>query len=361
MTAIREDLRAAFDAAVAAAHPSRILSQQLPPRPAGNAFVFAVGKAAVPMAEAVEATWGADGLSGLVVAPHGADADASLKALAVATASHPYPDTAGAVSASRLLAAVAAVPDGAPVLVLLSGGASSLLLAVEDGPAPEILKAGTRALLNGGADIHALNTVRRALSPLLGGGLAQACRGQITTLAISDVVGDDPISIGSGPTVPNPTGVTEALTLLDRYDALSAPLEDWLRAQPPVQAFEADYRIIASGPLSLQAAEQALLSRGHDASISADAQVGSADDNALMLAERVRRRPAGRAQVGLVQERFRKRYARFLSRGQFPERPIEKPFYVKIFREAFHPAIRVGDAGQLGIHHQVFTGCQAFR
>ena len=80
------------------------------------------------------------------------------------------------------------------------GGASSLLLAVEDGPAPEILKAGTRALLNGGADIHALNTVRRALSPLLGGGLAQACRAD-HHLAISDVVGDDPISIGSGPTV----------------------------------------------------------------------------------------------------------------------------------------------------------------
>ncbi len=300
MTAIREDLRAAFDAAVAAAHPSRILSQQLPPRPAGHAFVFAVGKAAVPMAEAVEAAWGADGLSGLVVAPHGADADASLKALEIATASHPYPDATGAVSASRLLAAVAAVPDGAPVLFLLSGGASSLLLAVEEGPAPEILKAGTRALLNGGADIHALNTVRRALSPLLGGGLAQACRGQITTLAISDVVGDDPISIGSGPTVPNPTGVAEALDLLGRYDALSAPLEDWLRAQPTVQAFEADYRIIASGPLSLQAAQQALLSRGHDASITADAQVGLADDNALMLAERVRRRPAGRAQVWLM-------------------------------------------------------------
>ena len=78
MTAIREDLRHAFDAAVAAAHPSRILSQHLPPRPAGQAYVFAVGKAAVPMAEAVEAAWGSDGLSGLVVAPHGAAAASSL-------------------------------------------------------------------------------------------------------------------------------------------------------------------------------------------------------------------------------------------------------------------------------------------
>ncbi|MGB1081605.1 MAG: glycerate kinase type-2 family protein [Alphaproteobacteria bacterium] len=300
MTAIREDLRHAFDAAVAAAHPSRILTQHLPPRPAGQAYVFAVGKAAVPMAEAVEAAWGSEGLNGLVVAPHGSAAASNLTALPVATASHPYPDERGAVSASRLLAAVAAVPAGAPVLFLLSGGASSLLLAVEDGPAPEVLQAGTRALLNGGADIHALNTVRRALSPLLGGGLAQACPGQVSTLAISDVVGDNPVSIGSGPTVQNPTGAAEALELLDRYDALSARLEDWLRAQPPVQAFEADYRIIASGPLSLQAAEQALLARGHDASITADAQVGLADDNALMLAERVRRRPAGRAQVWLM-------------------------------------------------------------
>ncbi|MEC8154828.1 MAG: DUF4147 domain-containing protein, partial [Pseudomonadota bacterium] len=284
----------------AAAHPSRILTQHLPPRPAGQAYVFAVGKAAVPMAEAVEAAWGSEGLNGLVVAPHGSAAASNLTALPVATASHPYPDERGAVSASRLLAAVAAVPAGAPVLFLLSGGASSLLLAVEDGPAPEVLQAGTRALLNGGADIHALNTVRRALSPLLGGGLAQACLGQVSTLAISDVVGDNPVSIGSGPTVQNPTGAAEALELLDRYDALSARLEDWLRAQPPVQAFEADYRIIASGPLSLQAAEQALLARGHDASITADAQVGLADDNALMLAERVRRRPAGRAQVWLM-------------------------------------------------------------
>ena len=118
MTAIREDLRSAFDAAVAAAHPSRILRQQLPPRPVGDAYVFAVGKAAVPMAEAVEAAWGVDGLSGLVVAPHGTDAGSSLTALELATASHPYPDETGAVSASRLLTAVAAVPADAPVLLV---------------------------------------------------------------------------------------------------------------------------------------------------------------------------------------------------------------------------------------------------
>ncbi|MAH87674.1 MAG: glycerate kinase [Kiloniella sp.] len=304
MTAIREDLRAAFDAAVAAAHPSRILSQQLPPRPKGEAFVFAVGKAAVPMAEAVEADWGTESLNGLVVAPHGAEVDSSLRALSLATASHPYPDAPGAASATRLRTAVAAVPANAPVLFLLSGGASSLLLAVEGGPTPDVLQAGTRALLNGGADIHALNTVRRALSPLLGGSLAQICRGQMTTLAISDVVGDDPVSIGSGPTVPSPTGAMDALNLLRHYGALNPALEAWLQEQAQTQEqqrdFEADYRIIASGPLSLKAAEQHLCALGHDATITADAQVGLADDNALMLAERVRRRPAGRPQVWLM-------------------------------------------------------------
>ena len=121
------------------------------------------------MAEEVEALWGED-LQGLVVAPHGSEV--SLKSLDVRTAAHPYPDEQGAASASALLRALQAVPEGEDVLFLLSGGASSLLLATEDGPRPDQLAQATKALLNGGADIHALNTVRRVLSPLLGGGAA---------------------------------------------------------------------------------------------------------------------------------------------------------------------------------------------
>ena len=243
---MRTALEAAFWAAVEAAHPQKVLASALPKRPAGKAYVFAAGKAAVPMAEEVERQWGGD-LEGVVVAPHGGEA--SLSALTLATASHPYPDAAGARSASALFDKMSAVPAEADVLFLLSGGASSLLLATADGPAPDALQAATKALLNGGADIYALNTVRRMLSPLLGGGLAQACPGRIKTLAISDVVGDNPVAIGSGPTVPNPTGKAEALDLLRQYGGLTPEIEAWIEQQPDPVAFEPDYQIIASGPL----------------------------------------------------------------------------------------------------------------
>lgn len=294
---MRADLERSFWAAVDAAHPKKIIAANLPERPKGTAWVFAVGKAAGPMAEEVEALWGED-LQGLVVAPHGSEV--SLKSLDVRTAAHPYPDEQGAASASALLRALQAVPEGEDVLFLLSGGASSLLLATEDGPRPDQLAQATKALLNGGADIHALNTVRRVLSPLLGGGAALACPGNLRTLAISDVVGDDPIAIGSGPTVANPTGSQEALDLLEQYGGGFPDISDWIRERQPTGSLSSDYRIIASGPQSLQAAKALLRDLGHDATITADSQVGLADDNALMLAERIRRRPEGRAQIWLM-------------------------------------------------------------
>lgn len=297
---MRADLERAFWAAVDAAHPRKIMRAHLPPRPPGRAAVFAVGKAAVPMAEEVEALWGQD-VQGMVIAPHGVQAN--LAALQLHTAAHPFPDARGAKSASALLAALKAVPAGEEVLFLLSGGASSLLLATAEGPTPEALQAATKALLNGGADIHALNTVRRVLSPLLGGGSAAACPGRVRTLAISDVVGDDPIAIGSGPTVANPASAADAEALLDRFGGASPEVLTAIRtraaAAQSVPA-DSDYHIIASGPQSLKAAEACLRALGHDATITADSQVGLADDNAVMLAERIRRRPEGRAQVWLM-------------------------------------------------------------
>lgn len=294
---MKSDLERAFWAAVDAAHPQKIMAANLPNRPAGQVYVFAVGKAAVPMAAAVEAQWGGD-LQGMVVAPHGSET--SLRALPLHTAAHPYPDEKGAASASALLASLRSVPKGAEVLFLLSGGASSLLLATEDGPSPEQLTRVTKALLNGGADIHALNTVRRVLSPLLGGGAALACPGNLQTLAISDVVGDDPIAIGSGPTVANPTGPREALALLEKYGAATPEVTTWISQRETTRDLNNPYTIIASGPHSLKAAAAALIAMGHDATITADSQVGLADDNALMLAERVRRRPQGRPQIWLM-------------------------------------------------------------
>jgi len=294
---MKADFESAFWAAVDAAHPEKIMAATLPPRPEGLAYVFAVGKAAIPMAQQVETLWGGE-LQGMVIAPHGTDG--RLSSLELRTAAHPFPDAAGAVSASAFLAALQAVPPGREVLFLLSGGASSLLLATEGGPAPDVLKQATKALLNGGADIHALNTVRRVLSPLLGGGAALACPGRVQTLAISDVVGDDPVAIGSGPTVDNPTGSAEALDLLDQFGGGLPEIAHWIKQRPAATALSSTFRIIASGPHSLKAAEVALQARGFDATITADSQVGLADDNALMLAERVRRRPAGRPQVWLM-------------------------------------------------------------
>lgn len=294
---MKADLEHAFWAAVDAAHPGKIMAAHLPDRPANTPYVFAVGKAAGPMAEEVEALWG-DDIRGMVVAPHGTVA--SLKSLEWRSAAHPFPDAQGAASASALLRAITAVPPGADVLFLLSGGASSLLLATEEGPKPEVLQRATKALLNGGADIHQLNTVRRVLSPLLGGGAAAACAGNLQTLAISDVVGDDPIAIGSGPTVANPTGAAEASALLQRYGGGSPDILAWIDQQKTAGEIDSPYRIIASGPQSLKAAEVKLRSLGHDATITADSQVGLADDNALMLAERVRRRPQGRPQIWLM-------------------------------------------------------------
>jgi len=294
---MKADLEHAFWAAVDAAHPRKIMAAHLPDRPANTPYVFAVGKAAGPMAEEVEALWG-DDIRGMVVAPHGTVA--SLKSLEWRSAAHPFPDAQGAASASALLRAITAVPPGADVLFLLSGGASSLLLATEEGPKPEALQQATKALLNGGADIHQLNTVRRVLSPLLGGGVAAACAGNLQTLAISDVVGDDPIAIGSGPTVANPTGAAEASALLQRYGGGSPDILAWIDQQKTAGEIDSPYRIIASGPQSLKAAEVKLRSLGHDATITADSQVGLADDNALMLAERVRRRPEGRPQIWLM-------------------------------------------------------------
>lgn len=294
---MKSDLERAFWAAVDAAHPQKIMAATLPSRPAGRAYVFAVGKAAVPMAAAVEAQWGGD-LRGMVVAPH--DSESSLRLLPLNTAAHPYPDERGAATASALLASLRSVPKDAEVLFLLSGGASSLLLATEEGPSPEQLKHVTKALLNGGADIHALNTVRRVLSPLLGGGAALACPGNLQTLAISDVVGDDPIAIGSGPTVANPTGPREALSLLEKFGGGTPEVTAWISQRETTRDLKSRYSIIASGPQSLKAAKAALIAMGHDATITADSQVGLADDNALMLAERVRRRPAGRPQIWLM-------------------------------------------------------------
>lgn len=200
-------LRDLFDAALAAVHPAVCVPPYLPD-PAtikGRIVVVGAGKAAAAMAAAVEAAWAAqlDRISGLVVTryAHGVP----TRKIEVVEAAHPVPDEAGQGAARRILAAVQGLTAGDLVLALMSGGGSALLVL----PAPGITlaekQARTRELLKSGASIHEINAARKAMSAIKGGKLAAAAMpAHVLTLAISDVPGDDPATIASGPTVPAP-------------------------------------------------------------------------------------------------------------------------------------------------------------
>jgi hydroxypyruvate reductase len=220
MTAItsasaRALLRAMFDAAIASAQPACCLPPHLPPRPAGRVIVIGAGKASAEMARVLEQNWEGE-LRGLVVTRYGYRVP--CERIEIVEASHPQPDEAGEQAALRMLAMVGNLRADDLVLCLISGGGSALLPL----PAPGITLAHKQALnaalLASGAGISEINCVRRHLSGIKGGRLAAACHpAQVLTLLISDVPGDDPIDIASGPTVPDPTACADALAVLARY------------------------------------------------------------------------------------------------------------------------------------------------
>jgi hydroxypyruvate reductase len=210
--------------------------------------VLALGKAAVAMAQAVETRWPGP-LSGLAVAPHGSRG--GLERIALVTAAHPLPDEASVAAAERLLAlARAAGPDDL-VLVLLSGGASALACLPGDGLALAAKREVTAALLRSGAAIGAINCVRRHLSRFKGGRLGLAAApARLVTLAISDVVGDRPEDIGSGPTAADSTTIEEARQALARH-GIAVPGAGWSET---AKAVAGEYRIVARGRDALEAA-----------------------------------------------------------------------------------------------------------
>ena len=216
----RELLRRMFDAAIDAAQPSLCLPPHLPPRPRGRMVVIGAGKASAAMARAVEDN--VDGpLDGLVVTRYGYAV--RCERIEIVEAAHPVPDAAGIEAARRIRERVAGLTADDLVLCLISGGGSALLAA----PAPGLTLADkqvvNKALLKSGANISEMNCVRRHLSALKGGRLAAACHpANVVTLLISDVPGDDPIDIASGPTVPDPTTCEDALAILRRY-AIEVP------------------------------------------------------------------------------------------------------------------------------------------
>ncbi|MGH7088287.1 MAG: glycerate kinase type-2 family protein, partial [Stellaceae bacterium] len=213
-------LRNLFDAALAAAAPSRLLPPHLPPMPAGRTVVVGAGKAAAAMACAVEDHWPGE-LSGLVVTRYGHKMP--CRRIEVIEAGHPVPDLAGTEAADRILAAVQGLGADDLVLFLLSGGASALMALPAPGITLEDKREVAQALLRSGADIGEINCVRKHLSAVKGGRLAAAAFPAPTlSLAISDVPGDDPAVIGSGPTVGDPTSFAQARAILTKY-AIAPP------------------------------------------------------------------------------------------------------------------------------------------
>jgi len=277
MTDTRPLLRAIFDAAVAAAHPDRVLPAHLPSPPAGRILCLGAGKAAAAMAAAVERHYlddlGVDPqrLSGLATTRHGHGVPTWR--IEVVEAGHPVPDQAGleAARCSLKFATTATADD--LLLVLLSGGGSANWIAPVDGVSFAQKQAVTRALLRSGAPIDAVNCVRKHLSKIKGGRLARAGQhaGAIVTLAISDVPHDDPAVIASGPTVPDPTTLADARAIVARHhleldDAITQALNDTRNesCKPGDAAFaRARYELIARPRDSLDAAIAVARSAGY--------------------------------------------------------------------------------------------------
>lgn len=291
----RDFLRRLFDTAVATARPENCVPEHLPPVPKGRLIVTGAGKAAAAMARALEDHWRGP-MAGAVVTRYGYEV--STKQIEVLTASHPIPDAASEAAARRMIdLAGSAGPDDL-VLFLLSGGGSALLAA----PAPDLTLADkqvvTKALLASGATIGEINCVRRHLSAIKGGRLAAlAYPARILTLAISDVPGDDPAAIASGPTVADPTSFADARAIIDKY-AISPPqavahhleaAEDETPKPGDKRLQSAEFRMIARPADMLTAAVREAERTGYRVvnlgdALEGEARAVAADHAALALA-----------------------------------------------------------------------------
>lgn len=222
-------LQTLFHTAVEAAHPAHNLAQHLPKNRSGKAIVIGAGKAAASMAAAFEKAWEGP-ITGLVVTRYGHGAQ--CKSIRVVEAAHPVPDVTGRQCAQRILDTVSGLRADDTVFFLVSGGASSLLALPAPGITLEQKQAINKALLRSGAAIDEINCVRKHLSAIKGGRLAMACRpAKLLTFAISDVAGDDPTVIGSGPSVADSSTRQQALAILQAYQVdIPAGVENWLNA-----------------------------------------------------------------------------------------------------------------------------------
>ncbi len=283
----RQFLQYLYQAAVKRALPQHNTAPVLPPPPKGRTLVLGAGKAAGAMAQAVEALWpAAVPLSGLVVTRyhHVPPRPAGLRQrIEVVEAAHPVPDAAGLQAAARILALAQGLGADDLVLCLISGGASALLTLPAEGLTLQDKQRINQELLNSGASIAEMNCVRKHLSRIKGGRLAAACApAQVVTLTISDVPGDDPSIIGSGPTVPDASSCADALALLQRYGiALPATVRAALETgaletpKPGAAAFAGHkLHMMATPQQSLEAAAAAARDAGLQAHILSDEMEG---------------------------------------------------------------------------------------
>ncbi|MGL4289404.1 MAG: glycerate kinase type-2 family protein [Phreatobacter sp.] len=277
-------------AAIAAALPDRI-ADHLPPVPTGRTVVVGAGKAAAAMAAAFEKVWPAP-LTGTVVTRYGHAVPCTR--IEVLEAAHPVPDAAGLAASDRILQRLAGLAADDLVVALISGGGSALLAAPAGMLTLDDLKAVNSALLASGADIGAMNCVRKHVSAIAGGRLAAAAYpAKVVTIAISDVPGDDPAVIASGPTVPDPTTRRQALAIVERYRMdlpanvmrhLQDPASESPKPDHPAFAGGIDVRLIARPVESLRAAAKIAEQAGVPTLVLGDTIEGEARDVAQVHA-----------------------------------------------------------------------------
>ena len=279
-----------FDAAIAAAQPALCLPRFLPEPPKGRTIVIGAGKASAAMARALEDHW-AGPLEGLVVTRYGYEVP--CERIEIVQAAHPVPDAAGLQAAERIRKLVTGLTADDLVIALISGGGSSLLVAPGPGLTLADKQAINQALLKSGATISEMNCVRRHLSALKGGRLAAACHpARVVTLLISDVPGDRPQDIASGPTVADPSTCTEAMAILERYRIavpaavlalLDGPAGETLKPGDPRLA-RTETHIITAPQMALEAAAKVAREAGLTPHILGDSLEGESRELGKALA-----------------------------------------------------------------------------
>lgn len=286
----RELLQRMFATAVAAAQPDLCIPRFMPEPPKGRLIVIGAGKASAAMARAVERNWPSP-LEGLVVTRYGYSVP--CQHIEIAEAAHPVPDLAGELASRRILELVSGLTADDLVLCLISGGGSALLTLPAAGISLENKQTINRSLLKSGATIAEMNCVRRHLSAIKGGRLAAACRpARVVNLIISDVPGDDPVNIASGPTVADATTCEDALAILRRY-GIDVPQRaiDLLQSGAGESVKPGDARLpriethlIATPQMALEAAAKVARDAGVACHILSDSIEGEARDVGKVMA-----------------------------------------------------------------------------